>query len=173
MRVLVLIGALLLAAGPATAQTTSPAKAPAAKAADDGVVLKADDQRLINIKANAAMVIEKLGQASEIDFGYDQASVEWLDGFIERQRVRVGGDGGRMIDVLGSYLGEAIIARTGGAWAVSADGQLGVRFPNGDWAFPFSKVRKQWAAGREEGESIVGFYTVAVEQVATGKLGKP
>lgn len=100
--------AVLLAADPAAA--TPPAPRPVSAA-----VLSRDDERLVAIKANATMVIAQLGPASEMAFGYDKASVEWLDGFIERQRVRMGGDGERMTDVLGSYLGEAIIARTGGA----------------------------------------------------------
>lgn len=48
-----------------------------------------------------------------------------------------------------------------------------MRFPNGDWCFPFAKVGKQWKQGRENGESIFGFYTVAVDQVAAGTLARP
>ncbi|MFZ5670934.1 MAG: hypothetical protein ACOY4K_15710 [Pseudomonadota bacterium] len=59
----------------------------------------------------------------------------------------------------------------GGEWALTAEGQLGVRFANGSWAFPFGKVAKQWRQGRENGESILGFYNVSVETVATGQPG--
>ncbi len=48
-----------------------------------------------------------------------------------------------------------------------------VLFPNGARAFPFTKVRKQLEAGLEGGDSIVGFYRVAIDYVATGKLGEP
>jgi hypothetical protein len=95
--------------------------------------------------------------------------VAWVEGFIERQRVRVAGDG--LVDVLGSYLGEAIIAAAhGGVWVRGPDGDLGVRFDNGDIAYPFAKVSKQFDRGLEGGESILSFYTISVELLATGRL---
>ncbi|MEJ0023759.1 MAG: hypothetical protein WDN76_10285 [Alphaproteobacteria bacterium] len=89
-----------------------------------------------------------------------------MEGFIERQR---GADPGALVSVLGSFLGEAIIAGTGGAWADSDQGP-GVRFANDAMCFPFAKVAKQFADGVDEGESVLGFYRVAVEQIATGLL---
>lgn len=62
------------------------------------------------IRANAELVLGQLGQASGLeDFGYNAESVAWLDGFIERQRVRPDLDqtaAERMSQTLGSYLGE-------------------------------------------------------------------
>lgn len=171
MSPVVLVVAFWLAGGPAGEPSPSaspPAVSPAGAA---WTPLAADDQRLIGIKANAALVISTLGPLSQIDFGYDRASVAWVDGFIERQRVREGSVKGKMPGVLGSHLGEAIIARAGGQWAMAEDGSLGVRLPNGAWVFPIGKVDKQWDQGRENGESVLGFYEVAVDFVATGKLG--
>lgn len=166
-----LILILALAAAAPAAEPASPATPPAAQAPGaHWKPLRADDERLAAIKANAALVIETLRPLSKIDFGYNQASVAWVDGFIERQRARPGMSKGKMPDVLGSYLGEAIIARTGGEWAMSDEYGLGVRLPNGAWAFPFNKVNKQWDQGNENGESVLGFYTTTIDMVATGRL---
>jgi hypothetical protein len=40
------------------------------------------------IRANSNLVIEQLGLLSRIAFGLNRQSVEWVDGFIERQRMR-------------------------------------------------------------------------------------
>ena len=45
-----------------------------------------------NIRKNAEMVVEQMAQVCGFDFGYDARSVEWLDGYIERQRNREGID---------------------------------------------------------------------------------
>ncbi len=122
---------------------------------------------LAAIRANTQMAISELGGTSGLrGFGLNEKSVAWVEGFIERQR---GADPGALVSVLGSFLGEAIIARAGGAWADSEHGP-GVRFANDAMCFPFAKVAKQFADGRDEGESVLGFYRVAVEQIATGRL---
>ncbi|HWA20759.1 MAG TPA: hypothetical protein VG735_00015 [Caulobacterales bacterium] len=122
---------------------------------------------LAAIRANAEMAVSELGGTSGMsDFGLNEKSVAWVEGFIERQR---GSDPGALVSVLGSFLGEAIIARAGGAWMQSEQGP-GVRFANNAMCFPFAKVAKQFADGRNEGESVLGFYRVAVEQIATGKI---
>ena len=125
------------------------------------------DELLSAIRGNAEMAISELGSISDVrDFGLNEKSVAWVDGFIERQR---GGDPGTLVSVLGSFLGEAIIARAGGKWMQSEHGP-GVRFRNNAMCFPFAKVAKQFADGKEAGESVLGFYRVAVEQIATGKI---
>lgn len=122
---------------------------------------------LAAIRANVEMAVRELGATSGIaDFGLNEKSVAWVEGFIERQR---GGDPGALVSVLGSLLGEAIIARAGGTWMDSEQGP-GVRFWNNAMCFPFAKVAKQFADGKEEGESVLGFYRVAVEQIATGNI---
>jgi hypothetical protein len=122
---------------------------------------------LAAIRANAEMAVSELGGTSGMsDFGLNEKSVAWVEGFIERQR---GSDPGALVSVLGSFLGEAIIARAGGAWMQNEQGP-GVRFANSAMCFPFAKVAKQFADGRDEGESVLGFYRVAVEQIATEKI---
>ena len=133
-----------------------------------------DAQRLEMIRANAAFAIGELADLSGTDFGLDAASVAWTEGFLERQRGALDVDGASgIVNVVGSYLGEAIIAAAPGAqWDTDADGAIGVAFVNGDMAYPFAKVAKLLDEGLEGGESILSLYNVCVEHVATGRLGK-
>ena len=130
-----------------------------------------NDPRLPVLRRNAALVIERLGPGSNLDpFGFDAASVAWIDGFIERARGTIGDKTEGAVSVLGSYLGEALVRATGGKWHDEPDDGVCVRFPNGHLAFPFRNVSKQLAQGRDNGESISNFYDVCIEYVATGKL---
>lgn len=106
------------------------------------------------IRANAELVVGQLRGASGIEgFGYNAESVEWLDGFIERQRVRpeFAGDEAaeRMSQTLGSFLGECVVRCYGGEWR-ELEGTWAVDFGGGNAAFPFNKVRKQFANGAED-----------------------
>ncbi len=106
---------------------------------------------------------------SEIEFGFNQDSLEWVEGYVERLRKRADFNDGSwngLIDTIGSFLGECILARTEGAWEMSDDQRCCIRFPSGVRAFPMTKVAKQFADGLESGESITGFYRVCVESVA-------
>jgi hypothetical protein len=140
-----------------------------------GERLAAVEQYEEQARANARLVVRQLGPLSGIDFGLNRESVEWVEGFIERQRARPDFDAdsvGGLVDTLGSFLGECIAANTGGAWRWSDEQQaLGVAFPAGGMAFPFAKVRKLFLHGLEAGESISSFYDVAVDYLAKGKLG--
>lgn len=131
-----------------------------------------DEERLQQIRANAAFAVQEFGGLAEGHFGLDRESVAWVEGFIERMRVRYGAEGAPdgIVSVIGSYLGEAIIAEAGGAWVEDEAGGLGVRFANGDTAYPFAKVWKQFDEGLEAGESILSFYNISVDYVATGRL---
>ena len=130
-----------------------------------------DAYQLAGIKANTALVFEKLGPLSRIDFCFDRASVEWVQGYIERLRANRPdlSTNGNIVSVIGSYLGDAIIDAAGGFWDELNGGQVGIRFTDTEWCFPFSKVRKQFENGLEGGDSILSFYTVAID-IAAGKL---
>lgn len=128
------------------------------------------------IRGNAALVLEELGPISGIAFDYGPEAVAWVDGYIERQRERMTDAQAvaSLVSVLGSYLGEAIIRATGGTWDVHERDEIGVKFENGDWCFPFSKVAKQFACGTaESGESVLAFYNVSVGYIAGGGLREP
>ena len=107
-----------------------------------------------SIAANAEIVKKTFGER-ELDF--DERSIEWLDGYIERNRekwdagtkVKLGG-------VLGSFLGECIRHNYGGDWQMTEHG-LAISFDEGNAAFPFNKVNKQIENGAED--SIASFYS--------------
>lgn len=112
------------------------------------------------IRRNAQLLIDRISQLSEPSpsFGYTRESVEWLDGFIERTRSTANASSAgteRLVQVLGSYLGECIIRTHGGTWK-EKEGQLGVFFDDSNAVYPFNKVRKQFQNGRED--SILSFF---------------
>jgi len=116
------------------------------------------------IRANAEMTAALLGPLSHVDgFGYNAASVKWLEGFIERQRTRGLDDRAKtkLISNLGSYLGECVIARFGGAWQLQ-DGMWGVAFDSGNAVFPFNKVGNQFENGTACGGVYAWFTTIPI-----------
>lgn len=116
------------------------------------------------ITANVRLTIEMLGPESGLDFGLNRPSVAWLEGFIERQRVR--GDeafADRMVSILGSFLGECIAVGSSGMWLWLEDRQTwAVRLAEDKYAFPFAKVQKAFDSGLHGGESILSFYDIAM-----------
>jgi hypothetical protein len=138
------------------------------------------------IRANARLVVEGLGPAATDieDFGLNRESVEWVDGYIERQRKRGGSKAEieSLVQVIGSFVGEAIIKTYGGKWG-EFEGNLGIFFReakkemeeepeditmtdeelmaeehNLHAVFPFAKVHKQFQQGRKNGESVFAFF---------------
>lgn len=124
------------------------------------------------ISANVDLAVEQLGALTDFEFGLDAQSVQWVEGFIERQRTRPDFDldtAGGLVGVLGSFLGACIVEATDGAWAWDAESeQWCVRFPSGELAFPFAKVWKQFEHGYVD--SIASFYSFSVDYVAKGLL---
>ena len=113
-----------------------------------------------SIKQNAALVVETCKELVDFPFGYDEQSVAWLEGYIERQRIR--GTFAQNADtycaVFGSYLGECIIAAYGGRWHEDEQYALHVLLEGDLRAFPFAKVRKQMEGGLDGGDSILAFF---------------
>ena len=114
-----------------------------------------------HIKANAEMVVEMLRPLSGIDFGYTQESVEWLEGYIERQRTSGGFDNpdekDKLVSVFGSFLGECVVRCYGAVWT-QREGVWCVAFDAQNVAFPFGKVEKQIDNGLDDG--IASFFKV-------------
>lgn len=126
------------------------------------------DDVLDQIAANAQLAIDRLSEVADMPFGLDRASVAWVAGFIDRQRARDGFDPDDvtgLVNTLGSHLGEAIVAATGGHWE-EVDDAWGVRLGSHGICFPFTKVRKQLRDGSEAGESILSFYNVVLAMAA-------
>jgi hypothetical protein len=118
-----------------------------------------DGDDLQRIRANAEMVVEQSkGVSGREDFGFDEQSVKWVEGFIDR--ARGGGDAelvDRLVSVFGSYLCECIVRCYGGQWAVDDENGCHVRFDAKNAAYPFAKVRKQFDNGL--GDGIHSFFT--------------
>ena len=131
------------------------------------------EERLEQIRANAELVTRELSHERGAEVGFNSDGVAYVEEFIERQRSGFPDTARQLVSVLGCYLGEAIIEALPNAdWAEDQDGVLIVLFPNGDSAYPFNKVEKQIAEGRDAGESILSFYNVCLHFVAAGKLGE-
>jgi hypothetical protein len=108
------------------------------------------------IAANAELVIRTFPNA---DLGYDRESVEWIDGYIERNRLTWDSATKESLgSVLGSFLGECFRRNFDADWEMDDHG-LAIVFPDGNKAFPFNRVNKQIAEGAEE--SIFSFYETA------------
>jgi hypothetical protein len=128
------------------------------------------------IKKNAQLVVDRLGRLNDVNFGLNRESVAWVEGFIERQRARPGFDSttvNNLVNTLGSFLGECIIANAGGSWRWSDEDQTwSVAFSDNSHASPFVKVRKLFANGLEGGESILSFYDVTIGHLSKAQLNR-
>jgi hypothetical protein len=115
-----------------------------------------ESEVLAAIRKNAELVISvaqsELGKA----IAYDEAGVEWLDGFIQRQHEQ-GNSQTRngLVQTLGSYLGECIVRTFGGEWTI-VDDTWAIRFDDQNAAFPFAKVAKQLENGVDD--SVLSFF---------------
>lgn len=113
------------------------------------------------IKDLAQKLISTLSERLGVHLKYDRASVEWVDGYIERVRLNLDESSmAGLTNSIGSFLGECIIVNYGGQWRES-EGSWGVFFSERNdrsAAFPFNKVRKQLLNGAED--SILSFYDV-------------
>jgi hypothetical protein len=131
---------------------------------------------ILHLQELAVYVVDKFGPLSEIEFGLNRDSVEWIEGFIERARKRRESEEGvpqGLVNTLGAFLGESIMSVTGGCWHwQETQKDWGILFPSGAMAFPFTKVWRQFESGVQGGDSIVSFYDVAVNYVAAGKLSE-
>lgn len=117
------------------------------------------------IRSNSEMVVREVGGLSGLgeEFGYNPASIQWVEGYIERLRnsgqfndeVKVN----NLVEMFGSFLGECVVRNYGGEWR-NEDGRWGVYFGDKSAAFPFSKVKKLFDNGLEGGDSISSFYSV-------------
>ncbi len=131
-------------------------------------------KNLENIFNLTDLVIQTLGPLSGIRFGLNIESVEWVDGFIERQRRLADFDQNKiegLVNTLGSFLGEALRTSAGGKWSwIESQQTIGLLLPGGGVVFPFNKVRKQLVNGAEAGDSIAGFYSSTLTLQASGLL---
>lgn len=110
------------------------------------------------MKDLAGKLVSTLSEKLGINLKYDRASVEWMDGYIER--IRPGIEESAVAGLshsIGAFLGECIIANHGGQWRES-EGDWGIYFDDQNAAYPIAKVQKQLLNGSVD--SILSFYDV-------------
>jgi hypothetical protein len=114
------------------------------------------------IRQNVEVAVTTFGPLSQRpNFAPDRASLEWIDGYLTRMHgARVDGtlqaptvDG--LVQVVGSFVGEAVIRTYGGSWG-QRDGDWAVVFDEHNAAFPFTKVAKHLENGPED--SVLSFF---------------
>jgi len=98
------------------------------------------------IQRNDQLVKTELSPFSGFPLDHSIESIEWVDGFIQRNRDQPPGS---MSSILGSFLGEAILTTYGGSW-IEIGGVPAVRINENLIAFPFSKVEKQFINGSKD-----------------------
>jgi|AGTN01.2.fsa_nt_gi hypothetical protein len=119
------------------------------------------------IRKNAELVVTQMQPFVDFPFGYTPDSVEFIEGFIERQRADATPElTNKLINTLGSFLGQAVIFCYGGEWR-ELNGDWAIAFDEDSMVFPFNKVRKQFANGLDD--SINSFFT-AIPHVFEGKV---
>jgi hypothetical protein len=111
-------------------------------------------------RTTAENVVSQLREDLGVELKYDEPSIEWLDGYINRIRTQVNKESYLgLATALGAYVGETIIATYGGTWAYfEGVNQWGIRFDDGNGAFPISKIYKQLEDG--EFDSVLSFFTM-------------
>lgn len=113
--------------------------------------------QLENIRRNADLVVKVFAENNNVKLDFDEESVEWLDGYIERNRENFDEETiNKLTGVFGSFLGECICRNFGGEWQETENG-LAVVFDDKNGVFPLNKTGKQLRNGAED--SIYSFYT--------------
>jgi hypothetical protein len=118
------------------------------------------------IRANAGLVVQQLREPSGIeDFGYNMQSVAWVDEYIEQQRSRSDlskASIDRLIQTLGAFLGESVIANYGGQWRQTDEVWEVVLAPDkfrpDSAVYPFAQVLWHLRAGRDAGHGTRAWF---------------
>jgi hypothetical protein len=122
-------------------------------------------------KRLARLVIDTFQREAGLILRYDEQSMEYLDGYISRNRAAIQKTDGQSqgaVNMIGSFLGEAVIANFGGQWKQSETGAWGVYFDEKNAIFPFVKVAKAFGP-QGAFDSIASFYSLS-KLLKEGKL---
>ncbi|HSS20364.1 MAG TPA: hypothetical protein VLL54_09830 [Pyrinomonadaceae bacterium] len=94
------------------------------------------ENRAEEYRTAAENVVSQLHEDLGVELKYDEESIDWLDGYINRIRTQLKEEPFAGLAVaLGAYLGETIIKTYGGAWAYFEKlDQWGIRFDDGNGA---------------------------------------
>lgn len=158
--------ALPAAPSPVTAEGTT---------STSGQPVLTEDADLTQRMSRAAERLREMFQReAQVELRYDEASIEWLDCFIEHRRQRDSDPGrDRLIHAIGAFLGECTRQQLGGHWGLYQD-MAGIQLPTGSIVFPLNKTAKQFDNGRAEGDSILGLLqSMQSLEVARAQERKP
>lgn len=95
----------------------------------------------VNLKADAQLVIDVIGEKESVKLDYSTESVRWLDDYIERHRGELdAGDKSLLQEKFGAYLGESIRHNYGGRWTRTGSGEWTIVFDDRQQASPFALI---------------------------------
>ena len=127
-----------------------------------------------NALDHAQLAVEAAWEDGEVDLDYSPASLELVDGQIERMREDglTGEDVAEALFVLGCYLGEVMARALGGRWVPTSRSPLAdvspwpmvVVLPGGSAWDPIGKVYKRLELG--DSEYLPAFFTLAARSLA-------
>src|SRR2546430_4448950 len=96
-----------------------------------------------HISHNAATFIEVARAKLGVNLAYNEQSVAWVDGYIERNRQHLDERTlDALINFIGPFLGECIRRRYGGR-REAGDGRLAIRVDDKNALVPVAKVEEQ------------------------------
>lgn len=113
------------------------------------------------LRESAQEFIDLVKEHYRTDLGFNELSLIWVDEQIERIREHVNPDTSPIVDRIGAFLGETIIATYGGDWEKASDGTMGVRINPEFWVNPILKTYKHFVYGKSD--SIYDFFSVLTE----------
>ena len=95
----------------------------------------------INLREDAQLVIDVIGEKEAVQLDYSAESVRWLDDYIERHRAQLdASDKSLLQEKFGAYLGESIRHNFGGRWTRDSQGEWTIVFDEQRQASPFALI---------------------------------
>lgn len=118
------------------------------------------DPMIAGIQHLARHFVRSVHGETSIELEYNHVAVKWLDSYITTIRPRYTAETvpPGLVQSIGAFLGECIIATYGGHWGHERDSdEWGIALPvqAGEiWVYPFNKVYKHFAAGDEHSVGV-------------------
>ena len=95
----------------------------------------------INLREDAQLVVDVIGEKEAVQLDYSAESVRWLDDYIERHRGELdASDKSLLQEKFGAYLGESIRHNFGGRWTRDSQGEWTIVFDEQRHASPFALI---------------------------------
>ncbi len=94
-----------------------------------------------NLREDAQLVIDVIGEKEAVQLDYTAESVRWLDDYIERHRGELdASDKSLLQEKFGAYLGETMLHNFGGRWTRDSQGEWKIVFDEQHQASPFALI---------------------------------